>query len=286
MAFLRRTPSTHDPREGQRGFSLVELSVVVAIISVVATLGLEAAANFVVRNAAQISRERLKTIDEATASFFKIYGRLPCPAARSSAPTSTSYGLEDCSLTMDGETTVGGGLLGGAVAFRTLNLPRSFALDGFGSKFAYIVTKNLTVAGGNATVLNAFGSTGGTTSTNGVAVIEVRTGVLEQPCSTTKCQILASPATNTGAAYFIFSHGADQRGAVSARGTALKNCIVFSTERRVDTQNCVFSNTTVRNAMSVTTIPFNVFYDNRLNAGLNLTSYFDDAVIWRTKAQL
>ena len=38
--------------------------------------------------------------------------------------------------------------------------------------------------------------------------------------------------------------------------------------------------------MSVTTIPTYVFYDNRYNPGLNLVSYFDDAVVWRTKAQL
>jgi prepilin-type N-terminal cleavage/methylation domain-containing protein len=289
MAFFqRRRFSTRFAVAAQRGFSLVELSIVVAIISVVATLGLEAAANFVVRTSSNVSSERLKVIDAATASFFKIYGRLPCPALRSAAPSSSAYGLENCSLAMSSGTTVGGGLLAGAVPFRSLNLPISFALDGFGSKLAYIVTKNLTVAGGNATAINAFGSTGGSTDTNGVAAIEVRTGVLEQPCSTSKCQILASPAANTGAAYFIISHGADQRGAVSARGTALKTCIIFPTERRVDTQNCVFGDSvaTVRSNMSVTTIPFNVFYDNRLNAGLNLTSYFDDAVIWRTKAQL
>jgi prepilin-type N-terminal cleavage/methylation domain-containing protein len=271
-----------------RGFSLIELSIVVAILSVVATLGLEAAANFVNRTSTAVSRERLVVVDDAVARFFRVYGRLPCPALRTLAPTSGSYGLEDCTIAVLTSTTVGAGLMAGSVPWSTLNIPVSLSLDGFGSKFNYIATKNLTVAGRRgAPSYGAFGDTAGTTATNGVAGIEVRTGVLHAACTGVgvNCQKLGDPTVNTGGAYFIFSSGADQRGAVSARGTTLTTCAI-ATDSRVDSQNCVFGVNAVRTAMSVTTIPYNVFYDNRYNPGLNLSSYYDDVAIWRTKAQL
>lgn len=289
--FTRANPTS---RPTVRGFSLVELSVVVAIISVVATLGLEAAANFVNRTSGAVTRERLAIADEAVARFYKIYGRLPCPASRAVAlaAANTTFGVEDCTIAewgTDAEygTKIGGGLMAGMIPYRTLNIPMTFALDGFNNKLNYVVTKNLTVAGGNATILNRFGSTGGTTVTNGIAGIEVRTGILEQPCGGSKCQKVADPSTSTGAAYIIFSNGTDQRGAVALRSTAASTCVPTPTasfDLRVDTMNCqwgIDGNTT-----SVTAIPKNVFYDNRYNAGLNLRSFFDDYVVWRSKAQL
>ena len=295
------TPRCDRPQLRQ-GFSLVELSVVVAIMSVVATFGLEAASNFVNRSATSVSRERLAVVDEAVAQFFRVYGRLPCPASSWLDPTNTSYGLENCTssaylyYTNDG-THPGNGLYAGAVPFRTLNLPMLYALDGFTSKLNYIVTANLTVAGGGSGVYNRFNSSGGTIVQNGIAGIEVRTGVLEQPCNTAKCQVIANPAATppSGAAYFIFSNGPDQRGAYSVNGTLLNPCSAaayFASEKRPDTENCQMSIahgppfSTTHTIGAVSNIPDQVFYDNRYNAGLNLVSYFDDVVIWRTKGQL
>lgn len=283
MVFYRARPHN---LSSIRGFSLVELSIVVAIISVVATLGLEVAANFVNRTSNSVSRERLKVVDEATAAFFKAFGRLPCPALIGLAPVPVNnYGLEDCSIAAIAGTTIGGGAVAGAVPFRTLGLPLIYSLDGFNSKFHYVVTKNLTSAGFGATRFGDAANWAG---------IEIRTGVLEQPCSTAKCQVLADPAvaTKTGAAYVIFSSGADQRGALSQRGVALKPCANATalSEFRVDTQNCVFGLNATRLNMNVggvaSTIPYNVFYDNRFNAGLNRASYFDDVVAWRPRSQL
>lgn len=279
MAFYSKQPSA---AASTQGFSLVELSIVVAIISVVATLGLEVAANFVSRTASNVSRERLKIVDEATAAFFRIYGRLPCPANKTLPPENANYGVEDCTIAVITGTTLGGGVMAGAVPFRTINLPSIYGLDGFSSKLNYAVTRNQTSAG--------TGTTQFANSAN-VSGIEVRTGVLEQPCSTSKCQVLASPASNTGAAYFIFSSGADQRGAVSARGVALKNCAnpVAASDPRIDSQNCTYGSTTIKGYLLVSgggSIPNNVFYDNRLNAGLNRSSYYDDIAIWRPRLQL
>jgi prepilin-type N-terminal cleavage/methylation domain-containing protein len=292
------------------GFSLVELTIVVAILGVVTAFGLEAAANFVNRNAGTVTKERLAVVDQSVQQFFRIYGRLPCPSVISLAPTPPSnYGLEDCNppaapggnypngtQILTG-TTIGGGVMVGAVPFRTLNLSATYALDAFNNRLEYLVTKNLTVAGGSATVNNRFASSGGTAAQNGIAGIEIRTGRLDQPCdaASTICQKLADPAATppNGAAYAILSHGGDKRGARSLRGAAQSIClpVVASFNMRPDSQNCVMGSNAIQTNIQTfinpdPVIPHNVFYDNRYNAGLNLTSYFDDYIVWRTKAQL
>ena len=261
----------------------------IAILSVVATLGLEAAANFVNRTATSLSRERLQAVDEALDGYFKIYGRLPCPAVRSynQADASLNYGLENCSGAIAiNSGGVGNGLYAGAVPYRTLNMPVSYSLDGFSNKVNYVVTVNLTSAGGSSGVYGRFASSGGTSAQNGTAGIEVRTGELAQPCNASNCQVIADPAASppSGAAYFLFSNGADQRGAVTMNGVAINACIVYANEIRVDTENCLLGGS--HTGMALTTIPNNVFYDNRYNPGLNLASYYDDVAVWRSKAQL
>lgn len=308
MLFTRRRA----PRFlASQGFSLVELSVVVAIMSVVAVLGLEGAANFVNRTSGALTKERLVVVDDAVDRFFKVYGRLPCPAVVTDVPTASTYGYENCTISVFPTTLpagnytvlIGGGLMKGAVPFRSLGISAPYALDGFGNKINYVVTKNLTsTGGGTAAGTNyRFASSGfGTQDQNGVAGIEIRTGVLEQPCggaAPPKCQVVAAPPTD-GAAYILYSNGADKRGAYSARGslqlgsTIQGSCTPSPTASyspRVDSQNCTDRSAAGQAALTVSgggAIPYNVYYDNRYNAGLNLVSYFDDYVIWRSKAQL
>ncbi len=279
----------------------MELSIVVAILSIVATLGLETAASFINRSSTSVSRARLKVVDEALDNFFTMYGRLPCPAVLNYDPMHQSgatydYGLENCAgsvvINVGTATAPGNGIYIGALPFRVLNLPMSYSLDGFADKFNYVVTANLTAAGGSTTVASRFGSSGfATVNQNGAGGIEVRSGQLAQPCNTSKCNVVADPSIapmGTGAAYFVYSSGPDQRGAVNTLGTSVAPCSAAAagTDPRPDTQNCVFGNNGTRTKMTVTTIPYNVFYDNRYNPGLNLASYFDDVAIWRTKAQL
>lgn len=294
MRFLARffTPCT------RRGFSLVELSITVAILGVVAALGLQMAASNADRTAIAVSRERLAVIDDALVRYFRIYGRLPCPASRTVAPSNTSEGIEDCTLTVFSGTTIGGGVIGGALPYRMLSLPRMFSLDGFNNRFNYVVTKNLTVAGGSSTDFNKFASSTGTTAQNGIGGIEVRTGRQEQPCNTTKCSIVADPNGangGTGAAYLVASFGPDQRGAYSELGALRYTCDypnpAAGTDARSDAPNCIMGDTVAHAKLSVNTIPYNVFYDNRYNPGIGTNtrgsvSYFNDTLIWRPKSLL
>lgn len=282
-------------RQRLAAFSLVELSVVLAILAVVATFGLEGAANFINRANAQVSRDNVTLVDEALKNYFRVWGRLPCPASLNLAPSSTSYGLENCSIAVASGTGAfgGGGIIVGAVPFRQLNLPMSISLDGWTNKINYAVTKNLTVAGTGAGQFGKTYTAAAIASTDGIGGIEVRTGILEEPCVTAKCQVVTNPIYDAsdnlipaGAAYVVFSTGPDQRGAYSDRGVQRRKCAATGTseEQRVDAKNCINIDTT---STTNPVIPDNfVFYDGRFNNGLSTTYYFDDIVAWRTRAQL
>jgi prepilin-type N-terminal cleavage/methylation domain-containing protein len=264
-----------------QGFSLLELAIVVTILSVMMTLGLEVAAQLIGSRSYRDTQAQLSTLDQALVNFYQVYGRLPCPADRTLSPTNTSYGLEqfngagpNCSSVSLG----GGSVYMGSIPFRTLNLPLSMSIDSYGSKIDYFVTAALAVAGTNT---NQFGATDGTAN----AAIEVRTGILDVACAgVTNCEKLADPATQTGAAYMLISHGPDQRGAVSKRGVLFTDSPCNLGDARIDGQNCILL---VGGALVVNIpTPPVVLYDSRYNSGSNVVNYFDDVVIWRRKDQL
>ena len=234
------------------------------------TLGLEVAVQWIGSRTYRDAQEQLASLDKALDDFYHVYGRLPCPALRNLAPTNTNYGREDCTAAVLSGTTIGGGVLAGALPFRMLGLPLSASLDPYGSKIDYFVTKDLT---GTANFANA------------AAGIEVRTGILQTTCGGANlCEILADPATGTGAAYAVVSHGPDQRGAVTKRGAALlANVCANVGDTRIDAQNCTgFSG----NKLSAYNIDLNVLYDSRYNSGKDMTKFYDDITIWHRKDQL
>ena len=252
-------------RSMRHGFSLIELSIVMVIVGTVATLGLESAATFLERSAQEITEERIKTIDKALVKFHKVHGRLPCPGGRTVAVTDAGsmggYGLEYCHATLAISST---SLRQGMVPVRTLNLPLEYAVDGYGSKFNYVVTTGMTAT---ATYL----ATG-----DGISV---RTGKLNTSCST-GCNTMGT------AAFLVVSPGYDRRGGVSERGTPTKNCINgTSDDTKIDAQNCAFAGTNSV-TLGVTGVTPDVFYDSRYNRGFNEQNYFDDIVIWRPKNRI
>ena len=358
---MRLRPRSTHRHTRAHGFSLVELSIVVAIIGVVSVLGLEAAANFVNRTNGAVTKERLLVLDDAIVRFFKIYGRLPCPADRTLAPSSTSYGLENCALATIAAPSASNGIMFGALPFRALNIPMNLSVDGFGSKINYAVTKNLTIAGtgvgqfgfkqdyaytacnsgtdtltvastpniytgaliydaGSNDYCTVTGSTattivldstcgvdgefdcGGSTGTATLiqaGAIEIRSGVLQQACGSSACQFVASPTMSAGgAAYVLFSNGMDRKGGRSLRGDTLALCVDPNSTTdglKIDAQNCANTGTGPYdsaglaprvNAIVTAPIPLNVFYDARFNTGFLAKNYFDDYIVWRSKAQL
>ncbi|PZP87318.1 MAG: hypothetical protein DI582_00685 [Azospirillum brasilense] len=284
MRALTRHSSAVIPRKVQ-GFSLVELSVVIVIISVVAVAGLEMSATFMGRTAYQATTEKLTKIDDALMRYRKTYGRLPCPANRALTPASVCYGKEfrdaganDCAgytTACSAPTMATTTLYFGDVPVRDLGLPPSFALDAYGNKLNYIVGANLVTAG------TAAGQYEHRDSVDGIAV---RSGKID-----TTCGSAGNLCQNRGtAAYFVFSNGADKRGAMNTNGVIVANCKVANPHYQIDRVNCRLNDTTMTysNGGGPFTPNANIFYDSRYNNGATPGNFFDDIVKWRSKNAL
>ncbi len=250
------------------GFSLVELSIVIVILSIITMLGLEAATAFLGRNAYLTTEAQLRELDKRIDAFYNTYGYLPCPAKETTSPTSSDYGWpQDCTV----PPLSGMDVVAGSVPFRLLGLPASAAIDGFGNRVYYFVTLSLTS-------LSSFAVR--------PALIEMRSGQLAEPCTGT-CSVLAlpnvDPALSTGAAYALLSTGADERGATSVEGVPVRDCAKTG-DIRIDAQNCYMI--APAGSLLPATIPDTVLYDSRYNSGSQDVNYFDDAIVWRPKDKL
>lgn len=137
----------------RRGFSLLELSVVLGIIALVAGAGMSMASGALKAADRVATQERLNTIKLALDSHAKTYGYLPCPANRALVPADPNFGIENrnnygaasntCTIAGAIYTDNNSSTALGAVPVRTLGLPDSYAGDAWGNKFTYSVTRAL-----------------------------------------------------------------------------------------------------------------------------------------------
>lgn len=292
--------SESDCRAAERpvptGFSLVELSVVLVIVSIIAVMGLELTANYMNRTAYKVTAERLDMIDKALVAYRRVNNKLPCPGSTGLTPTSACYGKEfngsggagtcnDTAGACNGNVFAAGVLVSGDVPVRDLGLPLSAMVDGYGNRIYYVVareqTYNTSYTAGNP--LDEF---------NRVPdAIAVRSGKLD-----TNCTAGGALCQDRGmASYFLFSVGVDKRGGRTPSGGMGRVCQntgdaadVASTDGMIDTANCRLGGALflAKNGSTSITIPDNVFYDSRFNSGTVDTSHFDDLVKWRSKGSL
>jgi prepilin-type N-terminal cleavage/methylation domain-containing protein len=155
----------------RRGFSLLELSVVIGIISLIAGAGISLGSGALQAADRVATQERLNTIKLALDSYARTYGYLPCPYDRALVPSSANFGRESRGAPSTSCTASSPGVIGipgtptmyiGGIPVRTLGLPDSYAGDAWGGKLTYAVTA--------AHVANAAGYA------TGDGVLEVRYG--------------------------------------------------------------------------------------------------------------
>lgn len=139
-----------------KAFSLTELAIVLAIIALISSASLSVATSKTDVYKLEQTKNKLNILEIALADFVKINYRLPCPATVTLNPTSSNYGIEQCSSTISNTIAAGSlpsgyncttasvnNITGGMIPFKTLNLPKEFGIDGWGNKIMYNVTQGL-----------------------------------------------------------------------------------------------------------------------------------------------
>lgn len=133
----------------QQGFSLIELTLVLAILGVVIGGMLPLLGSWMERNTLQTTRSRMDAVDEALLLFLMRQQRLPCPALPGAE--GQPGGAE--ALTQTVPQGAGGQARAvrcarttGMIPYRALGLPQRLVLDGWSRPFSYAVMPELAQA--------------------------------------------------------------------------------------------------------------------------------------------
>ena len=190
-----------NPRPLARGFTLVEMTIVVVIMGIFMTLGLAAFTAQMNSAAAIATRKKQEIIQESLIAYLRDYKRLPCPettAIGGSQPT----GLESRQVAGDPASLCSS--FWGTVPFATLGLSKDIALDGYDNFYTYFVSAAL-VGEPDWTL----------TRTNVVPGFSVgnpgRIAVIENGVAPIQFTQLAAAV--------LVSHGKNGEGAYSSKGT-------------------------------------------------------------------
>lgn len=248
----------------QRGFTLLEMAVVIAIIAVVATFGIDIGRSAVRGSERITTQQRLVVIKQALDAYADRNGYYPCPASPSALPSAATFGIEQrtSNLTSTGaacETSgtdivsVGSAIYIGMIPFRTLGLNDNYAADAWGSEFTYAISSNQIYGVGSIASSGSAGS------------IRINSGTRASPVVLTT---MANGNSNTSASYVVVSHGRNLRGAYAMNGTGIPVACGSSTTL-IDVENCDRANV--------------FFYDSEYNEGTQASTQFDDMVVWGSK---
>lgn len=253
----------------RRGFSLIELSVVLAIASLILGAGIVMGSDVLTTAKRVQTQERLQTIKAALEAYAKLNDYLPCPALRSETPSGnpTTFGMDPrpgaaCSASSPGRKRINGGggwFMLGAVPVRSLGLPDYYAADAWGRKFNYAVAE---------TALTAY-----TTATPALAVYRGdRTGTNYAETSVTnRATVPSTPGAITGgygAVFVVVSYGPNGKGAFNLADTAVEtSCATNTTGNENELGNCDEAD--------------GQFWDSDYN-DTNIVNYrlFDDFIVW------
>lgn len=216
------------------GFSLIELSILMLIIGLMAATAMESYSAYSSGKALHNTKGRFYDIESALTQFLTKNGRLPCPASLGDTPASATSGIEISSCSTDStEGTAGtctGGycrspgrdangnaipdlVLSGYVPYVTLGLAMKDSVDGWNRKIKYVVTAKLTQ---NATYNATYGAIS-VTAANG-------------------SNALGAMAAGTGQ-IALLSQGADGKGAYTIDGNLYAACPATLAGGR-DFENC------------------------------------------------
>lgn len=197
----------------ERGFSLVELAIVVLIVSILLTMGLAAFSVQVDTAALSATQKRQEAIKDALIAYLRKNRRLPCPETTGLAGGGTSpTGRENRTNGLPPDPSSLCTSYVGTLPWLDLGLPKDAALDGYGNFHTYFVSSADDVLYPDWTLTANPGTTTGfgTGSPGRFAITHngQTTGV--------DASLYPLPAL---AAVVLVSHGKNGFGAITEKGT-------------------------------------------------------------------
>lgn len=199
-----------------RGFSLIEMSVLLTIVAIVLANMLSVNPGIEAREQREITLKRLAVVKQRLDDYLTRNGHYPCVASRTVVVGNATFGrmaMTNCATDSSepaGTVRVAAGskfVRIGAVPTRDLLLPDDYMEDGWGNRFSYAISEHLT-------------SSSGFSDAEGVITVSGNAG---------------STRTSKGA-FVVWSHGADGKGAYRrGKGTLQMPCGATS---NLDVENC------------------------------------------------
>ena len=251
----------------QRGFTLIEMAMVILLIGLIVSGGLFALAPVLDRAKTNQTNATLDQVENALVLFAIRNSRLPCPTD-GSLTSGNTYGVE---------IPQGGGSCTVAAAnaiipWKSLGLDESYSNDAWGHRLSYWTSGMPGIGTGIVTNLNFLTRQGKTFPTgpfiNVYDVVSLQ-AVTPDPTRTT------APNVNDQAAYVLVSHGKTGWYAWNKNGTSVPAQIVGGAKQcNSSPATCSISGGVAAFASGG---PIGVFPPTS-------NTYFDDLVRWRSPA--
>jgi prepilin-type N-terminal cleavage/methylation domain-containing protein len=268
-----------DMYRSRHGFTLLEMSIVLALIGVIVGGGLVVVTSSLQASQYNSTVARMDTIEKALLNFAVANNRIPCPADLTlTASGSANYGLEAgagsgsaiapatgvCSGTNmlpKANFIASSGTAEGGVPTRALQLPDDYIYDGWGRKFRYAVDPTYT----KTVALPASAVSSCSVASSSAITVNDATGA----------------ARTTAGMYALISHGANGHGAYTSNGVTYNAGSTSANELT----NCHCTSAGVYNS------PYTPTYIEKApayDAGQtgNQLYYFDDIVTFKESWQM
>ena len=287
-----------------RGFSLLEIAIVLAILGFVLTIGLKSTGAYLSAERRQTTVARLAGIDAAMVNFVALQKRLPCPADGALAQGAALLGVERrdnvtglCSI--DPGPPVTPFMNRGVVPWVTLGISEAEALDGWNNRITY-----RTVSAANGfTNNNALDMTKCATNGTENDLVPTPTTVCNANCNGIADTLMCTKPSNfllnrgvavqdgagnyiieplmvpypnppvrapTGAAYVLISHGENRGGAYSSAGQVQTGSPANSANEDINRNNFAYR--------SYTAVPPAFYVDAAQNDSTG-ANHFDDILL-------
>lgn len=123
----------------QRGYTLIELAIVVGILGIILGSGLEFYNRLLESRKVEVTHTRMAVIERALEEYYTLEKALPCPADGSLPRGNPEYGVASSYNTGNNTCEV----TSGTVPIVDLHLPDEYMLDGWNRRFSYRIAQGM-----------------------------------------------------------------------------------------------------------------------------------------------